>query len=153
MRTISLVLALLASGATPGVSRPAVHPAPAERAAASPRFEISFPASVHAQPITGRVFLAISRDSARPPVANAGSFTNSTPLFGLDVSALAPGQPAISDISTAGYPTASLRDIPACDGPWPHPRTSIEVRNAGQMGLRGSVRPPGVQDLLRVFER
>jgi len=25
------------------------------------------------------------------------------------------------------------------EGPWPHPRTSIEVRNAGQPGLRGSL--------------
>ena len=115
MRSISLALALFAFGATPGVSRPAVHPAPAVRAAAAPKFEISFPASVHAQPITGRVFLAISRDSAPPPIANAGSFTNSQPLFGLDVSALAPGQAAVIDATTAGYPTASLRDIPAGD--------------------------------------
>jgi Putative esterase len=115
MRGFSLVLALLASGAAPATSRPSAHPAPAGRAAASPRFEISFPASVHAEPITGRVFLAISRDSAPPPIANAGSFTNSTPLFGLDVSALAPGQPAVIDASTPGYPTVSLGDIPAGD--------------------------------------
>ncbi|MHB1863834.1 MAG: hypothetical protein ACYCVL_12800 [Gemmatimonadaceae bacterium] len=85
------------------------------RAAASPRFEISFPASVHAQPITGRVFLAIGTDSAPAPMTNAGSFTNSSPLFGRDVSALALGQPAVIDATTAGYPTASLRDIPAGD--------------------------------------
>ncbi len=77
MRSISLALALFAFGATPAASRTVAHPAPAVRAAAAPRFEISFPASVHAQPITGRVFLAISRDSAPPPIANAGSFTNS----------------------------------------------------------------------------
>ena len=115
MRSVSLALALLASGAMPGTSRPAAHPAPPAHAAASPRFEISFPASAHAQPITGRVFLAISRDSAPPPIANAGSFTNSTPLFGLDVSALAPGQDAVIDASTPGYPTVSLTDIPVGD--------------------------------------
>ena len=115
MRSISLALVLFAFGATPAASRTVAHPAPVVRAAAAPRFEISFPASVHAQPITGRVFLAISRDSAPPPIANAGSFTNSQPLFGLDVSALAPGQAAVIDASTTGYPTASLRDIPAGD--------------------------------------
>ena len=30
-------------------------------AAADSRFEIAFPASVHAQPITGRVFVVLSR--------------------------------------------------------------------------------------------
>ena len=83
--------------------------------AGAQRFEVSFPAAVHAQPITGRVFLVITRDSAPPPRLRAGSFTESTPFFGVDVSALAPGQPAAIDPATPGYPIASLRDIPAGD--------------------------------------
>jgi hypothetical protein len=114
MRNISLALALFTVGAAPGAQ--STHPARGGRdVAASPRFEISFPASVHGQPITGRVFLAISRDSAPPPVANAGSLANTTPLFGLDVSALPPGQSAVIDASTLGYPAASLADVPAGD--------------------------------------
>ncbi|MGH7648314.1 MAG: hypothetical protein ACREND_09370, partial [Gemmatimonadaceae bacterium] len=116
MRSISLALALAALGAAPGTPFPSTPSAPVSRANTAPqRFEISFPASAHDGPITGRVFLAVTRDSAPPPIANAGSFTNSTPLFGLDVDALAPGQPAVIDASTPGYPTRSLTDLPAGD--------------------------------------
>ncbi len=83
--------------------------------AAAQRFEISFPAAVHAAPITGRVFLVVSRDSAPEPRLRAGSFTESTPFFGADVSALTPGTPTVIDPATLGYPLASLRDIPAGD--------------------------------------
>lgn len=88
---------------------------PVHRAAAPVRFDISFPASAHAGPITGRVFLVISLDSAPEPRFNAGSFTQSTPFFGADVAALAPGQAAVIDASIPGYPVASLANIPAGD--------------------------------------
>jgi hypothetical protein len=115
MRSISLALALVVLGAAPGAPFLSTRPALPRSNTAPPRFEISFPASAHDGPITGRVFLAVTRDSAPPPIANAGSFTNSTPLFGLDVDALAPGQPAVIDASTPGYPTRSLTDLPAGD--------------------------------------
>ena len=116
MRTRSLALALLAFAGAPARHSLPFHNARVPAANAAPlHVEISFPASTHNEPITGRVFLALSRDSAPPPLANAGSFTNSTPLFGLDVNALAPGQPAMIDESTLGYPAKSLTDIPAGD--------------------------------------
>ena len=121
MRSLLLIATLTAAGALPAAAAPThPHPAPSARPAAaaaaeSPRFEITFPASVHAAPITGRVFIAIGHDSTPEPLANAGSFTNSSPLFGVDVSQLAPGQPAVIDASTLGYPLASLTDIPAGD--------------------------------------
>ena len=104
MRNLSLSLALVVLGVAPGTSISPTRRArvPVGASVATTRFEISFPVSAHDGQITGRVFLALSRDSAPPPIANAGSFTNSRPLFGLDVSGLPPGQAAVIDASTLG---------------------------------------------------
>ena len=55
----------------------------------SPSFEISFPASAHGAPITGRVYVALSRtyDGRRTPIDQTGE--NGVPLFALNVSQLA----------------------------------------------------------------
>ena len=113
MRTVSLVAALSASALLPGAGPS--RQAPAQRSAAGPRFSVSFPASVHPDPITGRVFLVISRDSAPEPRFDAGSFTKSVPFFGIDVSALRAGKPAIIDAKAGGFPIRSLNGIPAGD--------------------------------------
>lgn len=42
------------------------------RAASGPRFQLSFPASTHAGPITGRVFVFVSRRAAPEPRLQAG---------------------------------------------------------------------------------
>jgi len=79
------------------------------------RFEISFPASVHAEPITGRVFVMISDNDSREPRLQAGSWARSVPFFGLDVENLQPGEVAVIDETALGYPPESLRDIPEGD--------------------------------------
>ncbi len=79
------------------------------------RFEISFPPGVHAAPITGRVFVIVSRSNAREPRLEVGDWMQETPFFGADVSQLAAGQAAIIDAGTPGYPLTSLEDIPAGD--------------------------------------
>ncbi len=83
--------------------------------AAGPRFEIRVPASVHAEPLTGRVFVMITRDNSSEPRFQAGARYLGSPFFGVDVEALRPGTPVAIDASTLGYPTRSLRDIPAGD--------------------------------------
>lgn len=60
----------------------------------TPHFEISFPKSVHQEPITGRVLLMISRTN-EPEVRFQVGWTNSPPAFGLDVQALIPGEAAV----------------------------------------------------------
>jgi hypothetical protein len=80
-----------------------------------PRFEISFPASVHGKPITGRVFVVISKKDTPEPRLQAGSWTLRSPFFGADVGQLQPGQPAVIDQATPGYPLKSLSGIPAGD--------------------------------------
>jgi hypothetical protein len=88
------------------------------------KFEISFPASAHVGPITGRVFVMISRvDSmtrfgsqervAAEPRQQIGR--TGPPFFGRDIERLGPGQMATIAGSDLGSPVESLRDIPAGD--------------------------------------
>jgi enterochelin esterase-like enzyme len=77
------------------------------------RFEISFPASAHAEPITGRVFVILSRRATPEPRLQAGFWFQQVPIYGADVSQLRPGQPVIIDASTLGYPLKSLTELPA----------------------------------------
>ncbi len=79
------------------------------------RIEISFPSALHADPITGRVFIMISKNGAREPRLQVGFWGGQTPFFGADVEQLKPGQAAIIDAGTLGYPADSLKDIPAGD--------------------------------------
>ena len=79
------------------------------------KFEISFPAAVHSNPITGRIFVVVSMSGEREPRLQVGSWGDAPPLFGADVSNLKPGDPATIDAATLGYPVTSLREIPAGD--------------------------------------
>lgn len=79
------------------------------------RFAISFPAATHSQPITGRVFLFITRNGTREPRFQAGGTGADAPFFGKDVSQLHPGESAVIDATTLGYPVKSLADLPAGD--------------------------------------
>jgi Putative esterase len=84
-------------------------------AAPEAEFEISFPASAHKGPVTGRVFLIISRQDNIEPRFKAGMWGDTPPIFGVDVSRLKPGEAATVDSATLGYPIQSLRDIPPGD--------------------------------------
>ena len=75
------------------------------------RFEISFPAAAHAEPVTGRVYVMISRTDAPEPRLQVGR--TGTPFFGRDVEALVPGQAAIIDGTDLGSPVERLADLPA----------------------------------------
>jgi hypothetical protein len=77
---------------------------------ADTKFAISFPASLHAAPITGRVFLLISKDGSTEPRLENGSM-----LLGTDVHGARPGDPAVIDGATLGSPAKSLAEIPAGD--------------------------------------
>lgn len=77
------------------------------------RFETSFPASVHKEPITGRVFVVVSRKNDPEPRSQVGFWVGVPPLFGVDVDQLKPGQGAVLDGRVLGFPVRSLEDIPA----------------------------------------
>ena len=82
-------------------------------ASAEQRFELSFPASVHAEPVTGRIYVMISRTNDREPRLQIGR--TGVPFFGRDVEQLAPGEAGVIDATDLGSPVASLADIPAGD--------------------------------------
>ncbi len=81
----------------------------------APSFHITVPAGAHAQPITGRVYVILSREESKDLLDQIGSWQQETPFFGADVSALGPGKAAVIDANTLGYPLRSLKDIPAGD--------------------------------------
>jgi hypothetical protein len=77
------------------------------------RVEVSFPSSVHPEPVTGRVYVMISRTNEREPRLQIGR--TGTPFFGRDVEKLAPGQAGIIDATDLGTPVASLKNLPPGD--------------------------------------
>jgi S-formylglutathione hydrolase FrmB len=79
------------------------------------QFSVSFPASAHAEPITGRVFVFISHDSTPEPRLYGHPFGRGTPLYGMDVDALKPGETAVIGDTVLGFPFSSLKDLPAGD--------------------------------------
>ena len=77
----------------------------------APEFEISFPAAAHAEPITGRLLLMLSRTN-EPEVRYQVGWLNSPPVFGMDVSQLTAGRVVVIDGKVPGFPLQSLRDLP-----------------------------------------
>ncbi|HTA73640.1 MAG TPA: hypothetical protein VK733_05160, partial [Gemmatimonadaceae bacterium] len=58
----------------------------------SAQFAISFPSSVHDGPITGRLFILVTRDSTPEPREIVGGMSTNVTMYGSDVSGLRPGQ-------------------------------------------------------------
>ncbi|HLH08726.1 MAG TPA: alpha/beta hydrolase-fold protein [Terriglobales bacterium] len=81
----------------------------------STKFQVSFPASVHAQPITGRVYVILATSQTREPRLQVGSFESRTQFFGADVSQLAPSQDVTISSGTLGYPLADIAQVPPGD--------------------------------------
>jgi hypothetical protein len=80
--------------------------------APTPRFEISFPSSAHAGPITGRLVLIIGR--AAQPEPRLLISPRGPALFAIDLDQLAPGATAVIDDKALGYPT-DLTALPPGD--------------------------------------
>ncbi len=83
------------------------------RAESKLRFEISVPASVRSEPVTGRAYVMISRSNEQEPRLQIGR--TGVPFFGRDIEKLAPGKSAVIDETDLGSPVASLDEIPAGD--------------------------------------
>src|SRR5689334_14102158 len=91
------------------------------------RFEITVPAAAHAGPITGRVYVALSKsnDGQRTPIQQTGE--TGVPLFGVDVNEAAPGRATTVDAQAFGFPVRSLRDIPAGEY-WAQPFVNVYTK-------------------------
>lgn len=78
------------------------------------RLEITFPTSVRAAPVTGRVYVIITRNDKKEPRLQLDQ-VDGIPFFGRDVQNLAPGAVAVIDDTDLGFPVDHLRDIPPGD--------------------------------------
>jgi putative esterase len=88
------------------------------QSAARPATRLTFAIAVaSSQPLDGRVLLFVSDDGKTEPRFQADQYrANSTrPIFGVDVDGLKPGGTVVVDERVVGWPTRSLRDIPAGD--------------------------------------
>jgi hypothetical protein len=87
------------------------------------RFEVTIAGTVqHDEPLTGRLLLCIAKPDADPkkaaeeePRFMIDESYQSQQLFGLDVSALAPGRTMVVDEAAYGYPIAKLSALPPGD--------------------------------------
>ena len=95
---------------------------------AQARVEITYPATLEAGPLNGRVFLYVAkaqpagaargragRGGANEPRFEIGDQVGTQQFFGRDVLAWRPGTATVVDGSIYGYPLTSLRDLPAGD--------------------------------------
>ena len=89
------------------------------------RVEISFAPGARSEPVTGMVYLAISRDNQRTPIQDAGP--EGVPLFSKYVEQLQPGAAVTLAAPDRGHPLPSLRDIPAGDY-WVQPFVNVYTR-------------------------
>jgi hypothetical protein len=77
------------------------------------QFRITYPASAHAGPLTGRAYVIVSRTNEKEPRLQVGRM--GVPFFGKDFEAVGPGEPVTVDADDLGSPVDSLADIPAED--------------------------------------
>ena len=122
MKYLSVAFVLLAAVAQ--------RPAPSGRSESKvepkgPHLEISIAPSVRREPVTGMVYLAISRDNRTPPIQQTDP--TGVPLFSKYVDQLKPGAAVTIGPEDRGHPVASLRDIPAGDY-WVEPFVNVYTR-------------------------
>ncbi len=81
------------------------------------RFQISFLSSARNEPVTGRLVLVVSgKAGPEEPRLQVGDWDNVlVPVFGTDVQNFSPGQTAVINNSTPGFPVSSLEQLPEGD--------------------------------------
>jgi Putative esterase len=126
-RTRLLAAGCLAAAAALGAGRLAIlRAAPGSpQAAAGPRVDISFSQGARAEPVTGMVYLAISKTNQNPPITDTDP--EGVPLFSKYVEGLRPGAAVTIGAADRGHPVASLRDIPAGEY-WVQPFVNVYTR-------------------------
>ncbi|MBN8713983.1 MAG: hypothetical protein J0H50_08390 [Xanthomonadales bacterium] len=119
--TLMLAPMLLAFAAPLAIAQTSVViPGPSGRAQV--KFEITVPTSVRNEPLTGRVYVILSKDNKTAPHSQVGRV--GAPFFGHDVERLAPGAPAVVSGMDLGTPVFDMADIPPGDY-WVEPFVNI----------------------------
>ena len=75
------------------------------------RITVSYPASVGAKTLDGRMLLMFSTNGDREPRFEITDNDRTQQVFGIDVEGLKPGDEAVFDDSVLGYPAASLSGV------------------------------------------
>ncbi len=104
IRASALGRAVLLLIAVAGCAEPPAEP--------STRFAISFPDALSDEPLDGRVLLVLSTADEEEPRFQISNYPDTQQIFGVDADGLAPGEPAIIDAGTFGYPVESLAAVP-----------------------------------------
>lgn len=78
-------------------------------------FAIRYDAAVAAGPIDGRVILIVATSDEKEPRFQVRAGFKASQIFGVDVEGLSPGEDAIIDGATFGYPLSSCADLPPGD--------------------------------------
>lgn len=106
----------------------AIHTSSAQQkpiTSGGPRIEITFNRTARGEPVTGMVYVAISRDNQRSPIEQASP--TGVPLFSRFVEGLAPGAAATIGGDDRGHPIASLRDLPGGEY-WMQPFVNVYTK-------------------------
>jgi putative esterase len=107
-----------------GSIAPHLEASPQARAGA-PRIEVLFSKDARAQPVTGMVYVAISRDNRQTPIEQTSP--TGVPLFSRFVEILSPDSAIAITGDDRGHPLRSLRDLPPGDY-WMQPFVNVYTR-------------------------
>ena len=116
----SALIVAVAGSSFLGGAAPAEAGAPIVRPVAvppphGPQFVISVDSRLRREPLTGRMFVFVSRVATPEPRLQYGGLANTVPIFGRDVDRLRAGGVAVIDAATPGYPVATPRNLPPGD--------------------------------------
>lgn len=77
------------------------------------RFEVSIADDLVEEPVDGRVVLLVARSDEVEPRFQRLRGLSAIPIYGVDVDGLRPGDRAVIDVETRGFPLESISEIPA----------------------------------------
>lgn len=120
---LRLTCALLIAACTASVLAEAIGTE--QTRADAPRIEVLFSKGARDEPVTGMVYVAISRDNRPTPIEQTSP--TGVPLFSRFVEGLAPESPITLTADDRGHPIRSLRDIPAGEY-WMQPFVNVYTR-------------------------
>lgn len=80
-----------------------------------PEVKVTFAASIHPQPVTGRLLVIFTKNEQREPRFQIGRAFTTPPVFAVDVNQLKPDAEAVIDEHSLGLPLGKLSDLPPGD--------------------------------------
>jgi len=86
---------------------------PTEEKICKLRFGISISKELSKKLLDGRLLLMVSTDGSREPRFQISDGPDTQLIFGIDVNRLKPGEDVVINSSVFGYPTRSIKEIPA----------------------------------------